>query len=133
MEEIKEGEILATEASLIIGLQNYAKSGFIGSNIKDNYSSKLFPQPFLKAEAMPACFRENQHATILLAKVLENLNGPELEVELQLDKQLFKITDLTESAIRQWQKQIKKWNRSQMDFGIVIFSSYSFLDSMVTN
>jgi len=81
-------------ASLVIGLQNYARSKFIGSNMNTNFKSNFLDDPLKKAEPMPDNFKDMVQKTILLAKVMANKTGPETETELIFHKQLLKITDL---------------------------------------
>jgi KaiC/GvpD/RAD55 family RecA-like ATPase len=80
-------------ASLIIGLQNYARSKFIGSYTNNNFKSQFLDDPLKKAELMPDNFKDMGKKTILLAKVIANKTGPETETELIFHKQLLKITD----------------------------------------
>jgi hypothetical protein len=81
-------------ASLVIGLQNYARSKFIGSNMNTDFKSNFLDDPLKKAEPMPDNFKDMVQKTILLAKVMANKTGPETETELIFHKQLLKITDL---------------------------------------
>lgn len=107
LDEIIEGEVVANEAHLIIGLQNYARSRYIGSHSNDNFTSRFFNQPILKAEAMPSCFREHEIDTVFLAKVLENLDGPEPEVELHFHKKLLRLSDLNKDTVNRIKKEMK--------------------------
>lgn len=83
-------------ANLIIGLQNYSRSDFIGSNVTGHFKSRFYEQPFQKAEAMPANFKEKHPNTVLLAKVLLNKGGPEIEMELLFNKWLMVVADFQE-------------------------------------
>jgi replicative DNA helicase len=86
------------DASLVIGLQNYARSKFIGSNLNPNFKSTFYGQPLPKAEVMPENFKDMMQKTILLAKVITNKIGPEPETELVFHKQLLKITDFQDES-----------------------------------
>lgn len=81
------------DAGLIIGLQNYARSKYIGSNLNTGFKSDLYGQTLEKAELMPENFKDMMQKTILLAKVISNKTGPETEAELLFHKQLLKISD----------------------------------------
>jgi len=83
-------------ANLVIGLQNYSRSEFIGSNVTGHFKSRFYEQPFQRAEAMPANFKEKHPNTVLLAKVLLNKGGPELEMELLFNKWLMVVADFQE-------------------------------------
>ena len=80
-------------ASLIIGLQNYSKSLFIGSNINDRFKSRFNQYTLKKAEKMPESFKDKHPNTVILAKVLVNRGGAAPEVELMFNKWLMKISD----------------------------------------
>lgn len=80
-------------ANVIIGLQNYARSRFIGSNINKNFKSNFLDVPLKKPEPMPDFLKDMVHKTIFLAKVIANKTGPEPETELIFHKQLLKISD----------------------------------------
>jgi len=80
-------------ASLIIGVQNYAKSEYIGSNFNEQFKSRFFQYTLKKAEKMPETFRDKHPNTVILAKVMVNRAGPAPEVELLFNKWLMKITD----------------------------------------
>jgi hypothetical protein len=80
-------------ANLIIGLQNYSKSRFIGSNINDSFKSRFYNYTFKKAEKMPETFKDKHSNTVILTRVLFNRNGPEPEVEMLFNKWLMKISD----------------------------------------
>lgn len=80
-------------ANMIIGLQNYARSRFIGSTINKNFISKFLDEPLKKPEPMPDFLKDMVQKTILLAKVMANKIGPEPETELIFHKQLLKISD----------------------------------------
>ncbi|MCP5048560.1 MAG: hypothetical protein GY940_15430 [bacterium] len=86
-------------ASLIIGLQNYTQSMFIGSNWNENFKSRFYSQNFKKAEKMPDIFKDKHPNTVILAKVLANQGRPQPEVELLFNKWLMKITDPKDEAI----------------------------------
>lgn len=86
------------DAGLVIGLQNYARSKFIGSNFNPHFKSTFYGQPLPKAELMPENFKDMMQKTILLAKVITNKIGPEPETELVFHKQLLKITDFQDES-----------------------------------
>lgn len=86
-------------AGLIIGLQNYSRSKFIGSNLNTNFSSKFYGQALKKAKPMSENIKDMMKKTILLAKVIANKTGPEPEVELIFHKQLLKISDFQDDAL----------------------------------
>jgi replicative DNA helicase len=90
VKELKDPEQVA---SLIIGLQNYSKSLFIGSNINDRFKSRFNQYVLKKAEKMPETFKDKHPNTVILAKVLVNRGGPTPEVELMFNKWLMKISD----------------------------------------
>jgi hypothetical protein len=85
-------------ASLIIGLQNYAKSLFIGSNINNHFKSRFYNHSFEKAETMPGVFRDKHPNTVLLVKVLANQGHSEPEVEMLFNKWLMRISDIKDEA-----------------------------------
>jgi replicative DNA helicase len=80
-------------ADLIIGLQNYAVSTFIVSNINDQFKSRLYQDSFKKTEKMPESLKKKHTNSVILAKVLVNRGGPLFEVELLYNKRLMKIND----------------------------------------
>ena len=90
IKDLKDPEQLA---SLIIGLQNYAKSEYIGSAVNDQFKSRFFQYTLKKAEKMPETFKDKHPNTVILAKVLVNRAGPTPEVELLFNKWLMKISD----------------------------------------
>lgn len=92
-ENLKEAGNPDQNAGLIIGLQNYARSKFIGSTFNNNFQSNFFGQPLKKAEPMPENLKDMMQKTVILAKVIANKTGPEPEVELLFHKQLLKIED----------------------------------------
>jgi replicative DNA helicase len=85
-------------ASLVIGLQNYARSKYFGSNVNPDFKSTFYGQPLEKAKPMPDNFKDMMQKTILLTKVMSNKTGPEPEVELIFYKQLLKIGDFRKDA-----------------------------------
>jgi replicative DNA helicase len=87
-------------ASLIIGLQNYAKSNYIGSNINNMFKSHFYTDVFKKADKMPETFKDKHAHTVILAKVLANQGRPEPEVELIFNKWLMKISDLKDGSFK---------------------------------
>lgn len=93
LKDIGDAEQLA---SLIIALQNYSQSTFIGSNINHNFQSTFYNNPLKKAEKMPDIFKDKHPNTVLLAKVLANQGRAKPEVELLFHKDLMKISDLEE-------------------------------------
>jgi hypothetical protein len=80
-------------ASLIIGLQNYSNSAFIGSNINNQFKSRFYHYTLKKPERMPETFKDKHPNSAILAKVLVNKGGPQFEVELLFNKYLMKISD----------------------------------------
>ncbi len=92
-ENLRGAENPDQNADLIIGLQNYSRSKFIGSNINNNFQSKFYGQPLKKAEPMPENLKDMMQKTIILAKVMTNKTGPEPEVELIFHKELLTISD----------------------------------------
>lgn len=86
---------LDQSASLIIGLQNYSRSTFIGSANYDRFTSRFFKQPLSKPEKMPDYFKGKNAKTVLLVKIISNQEGPEYDYELCFDKWLMKISDLS--------------------------------------
>ncbi|HLP45564.1 MAG TPA: DnaB-like helicase C-terminal domain-containing protein [Candidatus Kapabacteria bacterium] len=87
-------------ASLIIGLQNYSRSKFIGSNVNNKFKSIFLDEPLKKAELMPDNLKDMVQKTFLLSKVMSNKIGPEPETELIFHKQLLKITDFHAEALK---------------------------------
>jgi replicative DNA helicase len=81
-------------ANLIIGLQNYSKSEFIGSNVNTTFTSRFYELSFNKAEKMPATFKDKHPNTVILAKTLLNRGGPLVETELLFNKWLMRVSDL---------------------------------------
>lgn len=79
-------------SGLIIALQNYARSEFIGSN-NGTVHSRYVSNPLTKAEKMPDTFKDKRAVSVLLAKVLANRNGPLPETELLYNKWLMKVSD----------------------------------------
>lgn len=79
-------------AGLIIGLQNYSRSDYIGSNLV-LFKSRFFGAPFEKAEKMPDTFKDKHAITVLLARVLSNHSGQQPDVELLYHKWLMRISD----------------------------------------
>jgi replicative DNA helicase len=96
LENLKECGDPQQAADLIIGLQNYLKSEYIGSNSDANFKSRFYEQPLNKAEPMPNTFKGNRPYTVLLVKVLSNRNGAEAEWEMLYNKWLMKIGDSKE-------------------------------------
>lgn len=90
LQDLKDAEKVA---GLIIGLQNYAVSTFIGSNSNDKFKSRFYQDAFKKAETMPESFKDKHTNSVILAKVLMNRGGPLFEVELLFNKRLMKISD----------------------------------------
>jgi hypothetical protein len=81
-------------ASLIIGLQNYGKSEFIGSNVNPRFQSRFYNQPFKQAVKMPDIFKGKHPNSVILAKVLANRGRPRPEVELLFHKLLLRISSI---------------------------------------
>lgn len=86
-------------AGLIIGLQNYAVSTFIGSNSNELFKSRFYQDAFKKAEKMPESFKDKHTNSVILAKVMVNRGGPLLEVELLFNKRLMKISDFEKEKL----------------------------------
>lgn len=97
-QEVRE---LEQAASLIIGLQNYSKSKFLGSDIYDNFSSRFCDHPLNRAEKMPEIFINRNARTIIRVKVLANREGSEPEVELLFHQGLLKLGDLENENLQQ--------------------------------
>ncbi|MCP5102588.1 MAG: hypothetical protein GY950_04375 [bacterium] len=85
-------------AGLVIGLQNYARSRFLGSDFNPLFKSNFYGQPLKKAELMPENFKDMMQKTILLAKVIANKSGAEPETELLFHKQLLRIFDFQDDT-----------------------------------
>jgi hypothetical protein len=86
-------------AGLIIGLQNYAVSTFIGSNSNEQFKSRFYQDAFKRAEKMPDSFKDKHTNSVILAKVIVNRGGPLLEVELLFNKRLMKISDFEKEKL----------------------------------
>lgn len=95
-------------SNLIIGLQNYSKSRFIGSNVNDTFKSRFYDYTFRKAEKMPETFKDKHPNTVILAKVLSNRSGPEPEVELLFNKWLMKISHLEDKHLPKQGEKVGK-------------------------
>ncbi len=91
LQDLKNAEQVA---DLIIGLQNYAASTFIVSNINDQFKSRFYQDSFKGTEKMPESLKNKHTNSVILAKVLVNRGGPLFEVELLYNKRLMKISDL---------------------------------------
>jgi len=92
-------EDITREAGLIIGLQNYAKSRFLGSKKGEKFHTRFYKEVLETSNVTPEIFKTKKPETIILAKVLANRYGPELEAELLFNRWLLKISDLTQEAI----------------------------------
>jgi len=92
-ENLREAGNPDQNAGLIIGLQNYSRSKFIGSTFNINFQSNFYGQPLKRPEPMPENLKDVMQKTAILVKVIANKTGPEPEVELLFHKQLFKIDD----------------------------------------
>lgn len=90
LQDVKDAEQMA---NLIIGLQNYSVSTFIGSNINDQFKSRFYQDAFKRAEKMPESFKDKHTNSVILARVLVNRGGPLVEVELLFNKRLMKISE----------------------------------------
>lgn len=106
-ENIKELVESEWRANLVIGLQDYARSKFIGSNMNDNFKSKLFDHKLIKAEKIQGTFSNKDSKSVLLVKMLLNMEGLELEEELLIYRPLLKIKDLTETDIQILKKNLR--------------------------
>jgi hypothetical protein len=104
IDSLKDMGNLDQEASLIIGLQDYSQSAYLGSNVIDHFSSQFYKGPLKQAEPMPLNLKTSPEKAIHLAKVLENIAGPTPEIEFIMDRQLLKLSDLTEKDIAAIQK-----------------------------
>lgn len=105
-ENIEEIWNLEWSAALVLGLQDYARSKFIGSNISDNFKSKLFEHKLIKPEKIQGSFNNKDSNSIILVKVLVNKEGLEPEEELLFNKPLLKIRNLEENDIRLLRKNL---------------------------
>ena len=104
VDSLREMGNLDQESRLIIGLQDYSRSVYMGSNVIDGFSSQFSKDPLKQAEPMPVYLKTFPEKAVLLAKVLENMEGPTPEIEFVMDRQLLKISDLTENDITAIQK-----------------------------
>lgn len=91
LDDIRDSEQMA---GLVIGLQNYSISTFIGSNIYDQFKSLFYRYTIKKAEKMPESIKTKHPNSVILAKVLVNKGGPQFDMELLFNKRLLKISDL---------------------------------------
>lgn len=105
-ENIKEIWNLEWSASLVMGLQDYSRSKYIGSNISDNFKSKLFEHKLIKPEKIQGSFKNKDSNSIILVKILVNKEGLEPEKELLFYRPLLKIRDLEENDIRLLRKNL---------------------------
>ena len=85
-------------AGLIIALQNYARSEFIGS-LHGPFKSRYLTTPLPKVEKMPETFKDKRAISVLLAKVLANHNGPQPEIELLYNKWMMTVTDPADTPV----------------------------------
>ncbi len=106
-ENIEELVGSAWSANMVIGLQDYARSKFIGSNMNDNFKSKLFDHKLIKAEKIQGAFSNQDTKSVLLAKMLMNMEGIELEEELLFYRPLLRISDLTDADIQILEKNLR--------------------------
>lgn len=106
-ENIKEIVELEWAANLVIGLQDYSRSKYIGSNITDNFKSKLFDHKLIKAEKIQGNFSKSDLKSIILVKVLLNREGLEPEEELLFHRSLLKIKDLNDDDIQLLKKNLR--------------------------
>ncbi len=81
-------------ADLVIGLQNYARSRYIGSNLDPGFKSMFYDQPLSRALPMPDNLKDMMQKTIIRARVISNKTGVEPETELMFHKQLLRILEL---------------------------------------
>jgi hypothetical protein len=105
-ENIKEIWNLEWAANLVIGLQDYSRSKFIGSDSSDNFKSELYEHKLVKAEKIQGSFSNRDPHSIILVKVLVNKEGVEPEEELFFSKSLLKIRDLGDRDIRLLRKNL---------------------------
>ncbi|MCP4153188.1 MAG: hypothetical protein GY757_35990, partial [bacterium] len=98
-DNLKEAGSPDQVAGLVLGLQNYSRSRFIGSNYNNRFKSEFYGQALERAQSMPDSLRDIVHKTILLVKVMSNKSGPEAEAELLFHKDLLKIIDFTDEFL----------------------------------
>ena len=91
LQDLKNAEQVA---DLIIGLQNYAASTVIVSNINDQFKSRFYQDTLNRTEKMPKRLKNKHTNSVILAKVLVNRGGPLFEMELLYNKRLMKISEL---------------------------------------
>jgi len=96
LDNLKELGDIEQISDLLIGIQNYSNSQYIGSNSRDDFKSLFYDLPFKKAETMPETFKDKHPNTVMLCKVLVNKNGIKPEVELLFNKWLMRVIDLKE-------------------------------------
>lgn len=93
-------EDIIQEGGLIVGIQNYAKSKFLGSKKGNKFNSRFYKEPIETSKVTPEIFKTKKPETIMLVKILVNRYGPELEAELLFDRWLLKIKDLYPEAMQ---------------------------------
>ncbi|MCP4221129.1 MAG: hypothetical protein GY765_41250, partial [bacterium] len=98
VDNLKEAGNPDHAAGLVIGLQNYSRSQYVGSNFNREFKSDFYATPLEKAEPMPSNLKDMMRKTIILAKVLANSTGDEPETELLFHKQLLKISDFNDES-----------------------------------
>ena len=103
---LREWGDLEQVANLIVGLQNYSKSRFIGSNVNRQFKSRFFGRSMENATPMPEYFKDDKAETVMLAKVFANRDGYEPDVELLFNRELLKITDLKDKDIQIIKKEL---------------------------
>ncbi len=100
-------EDIIQEAGIIIAIQNYAKSKFLGSKKGNKFNSRFYKEPIETSMVTPEIFKTKKPETIMLVKFLVNRYGPELEAELLFNRWLLKISDLTPEAIQRIKENCK--------------------------
>lgn len=100
-------EDIIQEAGLIVSIQNYAKSKFMGSKKGNKIKSRFYKEPIENSIVTPEIFKTKKPETIMLVKILVNRYGPELEAELLFNRWLLKISDLTPEVIQRIKENCK--------------------------
>lgn len=93
LEKLREVGNPGQKANLIIGLQDYSRSRFIGSDRNPNFKSTFYGEALKQAQPMPESIKDMMQKTVMLVKVIVNKSGPEPETELIFHKQLLNISD----------------------------------------
>lgn len=80
-------------ADLTLGLQNYSRSRFIGSNLNPGFTSSFHSDPLQQAQIMPESIKDMMNKTVLRVKTISNKCSAETDAELIFHKQLLVISD----------------------------------------